>query len=262
MWSCGECVIVNADDFGMSTSVNRAILFAIERGLISRASMMVNMPGFLEACEAARRLHWEERLGVHLNLSEGRPLTAAITRCRRFCDDNGFFRPRQRVFRLSAEERKAAEEELGAQVRAFIAQGIRPAHLDSHHHYHTEWGIAGAVISVAQAAGIRAVRLSRNCGPRIDPAKRAYKTAFNARLALCGLAANRYFGSVHDVSGVIGSGAGRVEVMVHPRLRPGGQVTDMDGHEPLEQLLERAGIPCFSRGSARWAARSAARSAA
>ena len=42
-------LIVNADDFGMSAAVNKAILKAFQEKLISSTSIMANMPGFDEA---------------------------------------------------------------------------------------------------------------------------------------------------------------------------------------------------------------------
>ena len=43
--------IITADDFGVSSVVNRAIEDCLRKGLCSHASLMANMPGFEEACE-------------------------------------------------------------------------------------------------------------------------------------------------------------------------------------------------------------------
>jgi hypothetical protein len=47
-------VIINADDFGMNSSVNRAILSSVEQGLVTSTSIMANMPGFEEAAGLVR----------------------------------------------------------------------------------------------------------------------------------------------------------------------------------------------------------------
>jgi hypothetical protein len=219
-------IIVNADDFGMSRSVNEAIVSAIDHGLATRASIMANMPGFVDACRLVRRRGWTDRIGVHLNLSEGWPLSDPIRRCRRFCDDFGRFRPWRRTLCLTREERRAVEVEFGAQVQACIDQGLRPTHLDSHHHYHTEWPIGAVAIRIARDYGIREVRMSRNCGPGLGWLKRLYKAAFNARLRLHGLAAVEYFGGLDDLPSVLERPAA-VEVMVHPRFDDAGRLTDM-----------------------------------
>ena len=95
---------------------------------------MANMPGFEEACHLARQFGLEARIGIHLNLSEGRPLAPRITRCPRFCDEVGAFRKRHRVLSLSPYEREAVEEEFQAQVQACLRLEIRSGvtELESH----------------------------------------------------------------------------------------------------------------------------------
>ena len=57
-------LIVNADDFGLSPSVNEAVVRAHRDGILTSASLMVNAPGFAEAVELARA---NPRLGVGLH---------------------------------------------------------------------------------------------------------------------------------------------------------------------------------------------------
>ena len=208
-------IIVNADDFGMSGEVNRAIVEGFEKGVISSTTLMANMPGFEEACELARSHNLVGKVGVHLNLTEGRPLSGPIQRLPLLCDNTGLFRARQTLFRISREERRAVEVEFAAQIQTCMDRGIRPTHLDSHQHVHTEWAIGAAAIRVARRFGIRAIRLSRNCGPGIDWVHRTYKAAYNTRLRIYGLAKTQYFGSVRDVLTVLATTRDDVEVMVH-----------------------------------------------
>jgi predicted glycoside hydrolase/deacetylase ChbG (UPF0249 family) len=205
---------VNADDFGMSAEINRAIVEAFHKGVISSATLITNMPGFEKACELAHRHRLLGKIRLHLNLTSGYPLSAAIRRCPRLFDDTGMFRSRRTRFRLSNEERAAVETEIAAQVRACLDRGLHPTHLDFHHHVHTEWAIGAAAITIARRYGIRAIRLSRNCGPRIDLVRRCYKLAYNTRLRMYGLAKTRYFGSSSDVQEILVNASGDVEVMV------------------------------------------------
>src|SRR4051812_23191276 len=78
-------MIINADDFGYSSSVNAAILKAFEEGLVSSTTVMANMPAFEEACAAAHERKLLGHVGAHLVLTEGETLTEPIRRCRRFC---------------------------------------------------------------------------------------------------------------------------------------------------------------------------------
>ncbi len=208
-------IIVNADDFGMSAEVNAAIVQGFGEGTISSTTLMANMPGFEEACELARRHNLSGKIGVHLNLTEGRPLSAPIKRLPLFCGGDGLFHPRRTLFRLSKEETRAVVVEFAAQVQACMDRGIHPTHLDSHQHVHTEWPIGTAAIRVAQQYRIGAIRLTRNCGPGIGWGHKLYKAAYNTRLHLYGLAKTQYFGSAKDVATVLATTREDVEVMVH-----------------------------------------------
>jgi predicted glycoside hydrolase/deacetylase ChbG (UPF0249 family) len=239
-----RAVVVNADDLGLSSDVNVAIARAFERGWISSASIMANMPGFGQAVACARAGGWSDRIGVHLNLSEGEPLTSGIRECPRFCDPNGRLCFQLAGFlALDPREAGAVEAECAAQIEACRSAGLAPTHLDSHGHTHTQWAIGTIVMALARHFGIPAVRLSRNCGPSPGLARAIYKLAYNARLRRAGLTHVRYFGSLSDVERVVKRGDGPVEVMVHPVLGPGGNTLDtLSAVEPLDAALGRLNV--------------------
>ena len=82
-------IVINADDLGRSDDVNKAILDAFHRGLITSASIMANMPGFENAVNAIKASGIEDRIGVHLNLTQGAPLNGPIRLHARFCSPSG-----------------------------------------------------------------------------------------------------------------------------------------------------------------------------
>lgn len=213
----------------MSSAINGAIVEAFQKRLVSSATIMANMPGFDEAVDLARRFGLLRCVGLHLNITEGLAMTTAIRCCRRFCDELGGFRPRGTMLHLSRNESAAVEMEIETQVRACLARGLKLLHLDSHHHVHTEWAIGSAAIRVARRYGILAIRLSRNCGPDISVSHRIYKSIYNGRLRLCGLASTEFFGSASDVQTILGKTSASIEVMVHPRCDANGVLVDLDG---------------------------------
>jgi predicted glycoside hydrolase/deacetylase ChbG (UPF0249 family) len=237
-------VIINADDFGMSGAVNRAILSGMERGLVTSTSIMANMPGFEEAAALARD-HQElrGRVGVHLNLTEGKPLSQPILSCRLFCGADGTFHfKRERpIFRLGKPVKAAVYEELRMQVQKVIAAGIIPTHLDSHHHIHNEWAIAPLVRSLAIEFRIPRIRLTRNMGRQPSYLKRLYKAVFN-RWQLgrhTGLKNTDLFGDIEDM--VYHSRTGwpegaAIEIMVHPLFKENGELVDLN-RQPLQPQL-------------------------
>ncbi len=243
-------MIVVADDLGRSADHNRAILRALEEGLVDTASLMTNMPGY----EAARAAVIERRLGVgvHLVLTAGEPLTEPVRRCSRFCTPDGRFlewRARSGLFRLEAPERDAVARELRAQVERALRAGIEVSHLDSHHHVHNEWPIGSVAISLARDLGVPRVRIARNCGPGIGLASGAYKRAYNARLRRAGLAGTRYFGNARDRLHLRAGGASAAELvdfelMTHPQLDPAGGLVDEEFPDTvLSDLLARVAPP-------------------
>jgi predicted glycoside hydrolase/deacetylase ChbG (UPF0249 family) len=255
-------LIVNADDFGYSEAVNRAILSGFETSLLTSTSIMANMPGFEDAVGLVGRYDLlAQKVGLHLNLTEGFPLSRDLCACPAFCGEDGrlIHRHDRHLFRLGRVERAAVYEELRMQLERVLAAGIRPTHLDSHHHVHTEWAIAPLVCRLARSHGIRRIRLTRNMGPVLGRAKRWYKTLFNYWFLgrRSGLVDNTdYFGDVADMNyflntGRGGIGGGRiggglrdrsVEIMVHPRFDPSGRLVDSDGRDLREWGLTLLGV--------------------
>jgi len=106
-------LIVNADDFGASSGINKGILEAHERGVLTSTSLMVNMPAAAEAVRASRDYPGIS-IGLHVNFtneSEGPVVDIADT--------------------------EACRAELADQLDRFTdTMGRLPSHIDSHHHVH------------------------------------------------------------------------------------------------------------------------------
>jgi predicted glycoside hydrolase/deacetylase ChbG (UPF0249 family) len=222
----------------MSDAVNSGIVEAFRQGLVSSASLMANMPDFSAAVDAAHEEGLSDRLGVHLNLTEGIALTSALRSYPRFCDRDGTFVWSHRgLWSLDSAETCTIAAEWRAQISALLAMGVRPSHLDSHHHVHTAWPLGTVAIALAREHSIPTVRLTRNCGPDPGTVIRLYKMMFNARLRRAGLVAVSRFGSALDVRSVLGDTNGPVEVMTHPQIDVDGRLID----RPLGRLEETLG---------------------
>jgi predicted glycoside hydrolase/deacetylase ChbG (UPF0249 family) len=130
-------LIVNADDFGMSGSVNQAVLAAVTGGVATSASLMVPWPGAAEAIGMLRE-NPEVSFGLHLSVLNDLPgyrigPVAPAAAVRSLTDGSG------RFYRLDARADFTARAELGeletefrAQIQAVLAAGLRPGHLDWH----------------------------------------------------------------------------------------------------------------------------------
>ena len=114
-------LIVNADDFGISPGVNRGIIEAHERGIVTSTSFMTRWPAAPQAAEYARA-HPEFGVGLHIDLSEWI--------CR-----NGEWEPLYEVVPL--DDHRAVRAEIFSQLEQFRELlGRDPDHIDSHQHAH------------------------------------------------------------------------------------------------------------------------------
>ena len=229
-------LVVNADDFGIAENQTEAILESFRRGIISSTTIMVTMPDFQRAVVRAKEEKVFDKIGLHLNFTEGCPITNSLRKCQRFCNIDGTFNANFHNSKLSrllltSQERHAVAEEAEAQMKVYVATGFPLMHLDSHHHSHTDPSITRIVLPIAKRLGFRSVRLSRNIPrPGYGVTKKLYKTLFNHFARYQGFVCTRYFGSVEDFDNVITilPQDCTVELMVHPCFRK-GRIFDMSG---------------------------------
>ncbi|HWI60281.1 MAG TPA: carbohydrate deacetylase [Symbiobacteriaceae bacterium] len=130
-------LIINADDLGLSEGANLGILRAHQTGIVTSATVMMNMPGAVAALSLARQ-HPSLGVGIHLTLTGGRPLSPDVPS---LTDADGSF-----LKNASSPKRDELECELRAQVEAFLASGLTPTHLDSHHHVHLQIPAVAAIV--------------------------------------------------------------------------------------------------------------------
>lgn len=150
---------MNADDFGISPGVNRGIVQAHRQGIVTSASLMANVPGAVEAVEMAADSPALE-LGLHLNLTAGRPISPPHLVPALLGRDGRLLPPPRLLWRLSLGmvPVEQMEREMVAQVERALALGARITHLDSHHHVHIHPRVRPVVLAVARRFGIQAVR--------------------------------------------------------------------------------------------------------
>ena len=152
----GRRLIVNADDLGLSRAVNQGIIELHTAGVVTSASLLMNLPATAHALD--RTAGTDLDIGVHLNLTVGAPLAhdvpSLVGSDGRFGRGLALRRLARRQVRLEEVEREWA-----AQIEAFLATGRPAAHLDSHLHIHALPGLMAVTLRLAQRYGIGAVRL-------------------------------------------------------------------------------------------------------
>lgn len=206
-------IIVNADDFGISETVNQAVVNAFKSGIISSTSIMANMPAFDDAVKKAYENNLANKIGLHFNIMEGVPLTDLIKQCPRLCEDgNTFSYKRNTVFKWTKKEKKAIREEFCAQYDKVVNAGIIPTHLDSHVHSHTEIPIFLIISKLLKDKNITKIRRSRNLGVSFKVLP--YKFIINTLYRLKGLKMTKYFTEYGSQSNI----SNDIELMCHPTI--------------------------------------------
>lgn len=159
-------LIVNADDFGFTTGVNRAIVDAHVGGVVTSSTLMANGLAFEEAARLAKTIP-QLSIGCHVVLIDGRPVLSSeqlpsLTRDSSFRDGLFTFATRAITGRIDAAEITA---EATAQIRKIQSAGIAVSHIDTHKHTHLFPKILRPLLRAAGACGIRALR--NPFGPRL-----------------------------------------------------------------------------------------------
>ena len=230
-------IIVNADDLGLSPSVNSAILEVFRAGNLSSATLMVDMPGTHDAVERLRE-HPGLAVGLHFCISEGRAITGAST----LTDAQGAFLDRSTLARRAFKgqlDGAHIHDEFKAQLERLRSFGITPTHSDSHQHVMMLPAVFDAVMPVLEHERLPARMVDPPRGSvtaSLGRPKKAMKQWLNQRFATRNRArfsgrTNDSLVSIHDLDdgGPYDSGTYRallarapqgdvVEVMVHPYI--------------------------------------------
>ncbi len=227
-------LVVNADDLGLAESVNRGIAETIEMGVVTSASLMVNMP----ACEdAIRKLRYLRALGksvsvgLHFNIVMGPPLSE----CSSLVDERtGEFLPlHSLIWRCVARKvsldhvRMELEAQLARAAQLLAKINMRVTHIDSHRHAHVLPGIFELVLRTAKDHDITHVRhpyethpLPRN--PRAVVASKFLRTILYKQrpmddVSFAGIGAMASPTFQRDIAQLLGDlPMGVTELMVHP----------------------------------------------
>lgn len=157
-------LIVNADDFGLTAGVNRAIIETHSGGIVSSATLMASGAAFGDAVERTRAVPTLS-VGCHVVLVDGVPVSAPgavdTLLAIRSAEPDKFHS------RLPAVAARALFggfdpdqliEEITAQIRTIQSAGIKLTHLDTHKHIHVFPEILGALVRAARICGVPALR--------------------------------------------------------------------------------------------------------
>lgn len=160
-------LIINADDLGADGARNHGIFEAIEAGVVTSASLLVNGPALEAGLRQISGLRPHASFGVHINLSEGKPLSPNL---RNLVGGDGSFLGKARAHQLlmrPGDRNLEAEiaQEMAAQIESLLDSGVRIDHLDGHQHVHVFPAVFPAAIRMLRRYGIPWIRIPEEPHP-------------------------------------------------------------------------------------------------
>ena len=251
-------LIINADDFGVSPGVNRAVIKGWQEGVLTSASLMVTGAACDEAVDLARQ-NPGLQVGLHLTLVQGRSVLqqggfpALTDREGNFPNDPVL--AGMRMFFIRALHRQLRSE-IEAQIDKFIATGLPLSHIDGHLNIHMHPTVFDILCPLLSKYDIRTFRLSsERLGSELRiarnrPLGKAVDAFIFGRLAdHCRAQLNiRRVGFATEVKGLLNSGritedyllkaldnlqAGLTEIYLHPSE---ADTPDMPGYCQADEL--------------------------
>lgn len=178
-------LIVNADDFGLHSSVNHGIIEGYEKGCIRSTSFVAAGVAAEEAAELAKK-NPGLGVGIHLTLVAERPVLPP-PQVPSLIGENGYLLPNHAAFICRYMTGGICMEQLysecEAQILRAMEMGVRLTHIDSHQHLHVLPGVIRMVLSLAKKYGFTKMRLPAE--PFLFTG--GYPTSAGRYMAKCGL---------------------------------------------------------------------------
>lgn len=257
-------LIINADDFGISDSVNRAVIRGWQEGLLTSASLIVTGNAFDGAVALARN-NQGLQIGLHLTLAQGRSAAShlgfpALTDRQGYFPNDPLFAGMRMFFIKTLY--KQLEAEIEAQIVRFIATGLPLSHIDGHLNIHMHPTVFGILCRLMPKYGISTFRLSRErlaierriaSGRRVGKAIDAFIFGRLAAHCLPELTMRR-IGFANEVKGLLNSGRitedyllgsldtlqdGLTEIYLHPADSENPQMPEYRQRDETATLLSR-----------------------
>ena len=154
-------LIINADDFGLTPGINRAIIELHRAGVLTSATLMATGPAFDDAAALARS-NPSLGVGCHIVLTDGSPASPPETIPSLLGPDGKTFRPSLINFLHALLRGRIREEDIereaSAQIHKLQQAGIPITHVDTHKHTHLFPAVARPLLRVLERTSVSAIR--------------------------------------------------------------------------------------------------------
>ncbi len=251
-----KTIIINGDDFGASETISKSIISFIQSGYCDTTPVMVNMDDYQQTLHMAKADGIVDRVGLHLNLTKGIPITNEMKSITTFCKNGVFGEYKRNIgkrFILNKREQNIVSLEIRAQMERYLECGSRSMCLDSHQGIHMDWSLYPIVIRLCEEYGFRKIRRSPNL--RNDIKRKMLRAPYDkALMQSSAISTTNFMGSLKDYSLAkenIKSNRS-VEIMTHPHVKNGKAYVDLESNLLLDDfinLLKEERINAWKRGN-------------
>ncbi len=245
-------LILNADDFGLSESVNNGIVECFKSGVVTSTTIMMNQAGVAHAVQLYQQGLIPE-VGLHFTVTAGKPLSPPFN-VASLIDENGYFLDRQTLMTKEVSEEEVYLE-LNTQYQAAINAGLTINHIDSHHFAGVYPPLKKAFIRFANDINLP-VRRVDNIVSGQESLFVATPDAFDARFFDTGVSFEQLKSILLEYKTKLPNGI--IELMCHPSSEHTSDLTELTSYRDMRVVeknlltsaelidwLEEEGIECI-----------------
>lgn len=178
-------VIINADDFGISSKVNGAIYRSALNGFITSSTIIPVSAQFDEAIEMTKDLN-NISFGIHLTFTDN--FRSVLKKPEIFKENDILKLKSINFFKLNI-----LINEFSKQIEKILNRGIILSHIDTHHHIHLFPLVLIAVIKVAKKYNIRKIRTEKILDRNMNFIKLGYRHLHHRIVNACGFIQPNYY---------------------------------------------------------------------
>lgn len=241
-------IILNADDFGMTHEANLGVVKAMNEGFCSQTSVVVNTNYFDEAVRLAKENGFQDKVGLHINLFEGTPLTSGIKKLKSYARYDMFeYRPGF-IKRHTAMEVEIIRAELEAQIQKYLAGGFTLMNIDSHHCAFYDKPVFEALLPLIKKYNFKSIRYIGNSYFNGSVFRDFYGKRWIKKMDSMNLMHPEYSSSVATYYKNLNSKnpdlieKDYVEVYIHPVLVEGYFIDNYTGGTHLDKSFNETGL--------------------
>ena len=223
-------IIINADDFGLSDTINESIIYCHQNGCLTSASIMAYGEAFDQAVDLAKK---NPDLGIGVHLALDGPFNILYQNSALFKDKKEYFNKQYVIDNLKKFKFNTNDiiKEYSKQIEKVLDKNIKVSHLDHHHHLHLYFQALKAVIHVARKYNIKYIRSQRiimHFNRAIQ--NKLYRNIHQLYLKLHHNTINGYFDLIYKefdkydkekerLKKLLGLNIKKVEIVTHPQLK-------------------------------------------